>query len=652
MTIEEVLGRFEGVRREGEGWKALCPAHDDHDPSLSIAGREDRVLIHCFAGCRPDDVVARVGLLMGDLFLSDDGQPVTVASLAADKCLPVEFLETLGLRDLPAGGVGIPYYDANGAEQLTRIRTALKAGDGSSWPKGSTPTVYGANRLAMARKAGELVLVEGESDCWTAWHHGLACLGVPGAGLTSKIELGHLDGISTVYVVEEPDDGGRRFVEAVAERCRVFGWPGKLLRVRIPDGLKDVNALHCDDAARFRERLVAAMAAATPLRARQLGFTPLGELLREPPDRRRWVAANMLPAGGTSLVVSKPKVGKSTLVRSLAFAVARGTPWLGRATERGTVLYCTFEENRDQFRRAWSAMGATGDEPIKVFCDRAPGVDAVAWLRDAIERERPALVVIDTLFKFVRVKDVSAYAEVYKALEPLIDLARDTGTHILVVHHSPKGERGAGDEALGSTAILGSVDTMLTLRRTEHHRTVRSIQRYGVDLDETTLLWDEGTQTVSAGPLLAVAALDRVKKQICDFLTGRDPARETDILGAVQGRNQDKVKALRQLVDDRKVGRDGSGNRNDPFRYFYMSIATDLVSHSLLPLKGGVVENEFPDACPRVNPVASVSHSLIPTREPSASGMTGMSNGAGNERNDGNEGNEQRRDESPSEPAA
>ena len=38
--------------RTGRGWMARCPAHDDRNPSLSIAdGAEGRILLTCFAGC-------------------------------------------------------------------------------------------------------------------------------------------------------------------------------------------------------------------------------------------------------------------------------------------------------------------------------------------------------------------------------------------------------------------------------------------------------------------------------------------------------------------------------------------------------------------------------------------------------------------------
>jgi putative DNA primase/helicase len=45
--------------RSGEGWLVRCVAHDDDRPSLSIAdGHDGRLLVHCFAGCNPRDVLA------------------------------------------------------------------------------------------------------------------------------------------------------------------------------------------------------------------------------------------------------------------------------------------------------------------------------------------------------------------------------------------------------------------------------------------------------------------------------------------------------------------------------------------------------------------------------------------------------------------
>ena len=56
-------------QRNGSGWKARCPAHDDQRPSLSLnVGDNGTVLVKCHAGCTTDAVVEAVGLSMQNLF--------------------------------------------------------------------------------------------------------------------------------------------------------------------------------------------------------------------------------------------------------------------------------------------------------------------------------------------------------------------------------------------------------------------------------------------------------------------------------------------------------------------------------------------------------------------------------------------------------
>jgi hypothetical protein len=74
MQVEEFLSLLKGVRGAGNGrWIARCPHHNDRSPSLSIT-KGDRVpiLLHCFAGCDPDQIVAAVGLELSDLMPDKD----------------------------------------------------------------------------------------------------------------------------------------------------------------------------------------------------------------------------------------------------------------------------------------------------------------------------------------------------------------------------------------------------------------------------------------------------------------------------------------------------------------------------------------------------------------------------------------------------
>lgn len=68
MTTDALLARFDRHRKTAAGWEARCPAHEDRRPSLAVSETEDRVLIHCRAGCTTEAVCSALGLTLADLF--------------------------------------------------------------------------------------------------------------------------------------------------------------------------------------------------------------------------------------------------------------------------------------------------------------------------------------------------------------------------------------------------------------------------------------------------------------------------------------------------------------------------------------------------------------------------------------------------------
>lgn len=270
MTVHEVLVKFEGVRRSGKGWVAKCPAHDDRVASLSVSeGQHGRVLLNCFAGCKVEQIVESRGLRMHDLFTSDEraggaGMPpkeaatmqppvsdgCTLAQYAEAKRLPVALLQELGLSDisyLSQPAIRIPYLDQAGTEVAVRFRIALsKSEQGDNrfrWKSGVKPCLYGLWRLDQARESGFAVIVEGESDCHTAWYYNIPAFGVPGAtNWKEERDAPHFDGISVIYVNIEPDRGGEA-VKSWLSSSRIRD------RVRIIklEGAKDLSELHQAD---------------------------------------------------------------------------------------------------------------------------------------------------------------------------------------------------------------------------------------------------------------------------------------------------------------------------------------------------------------------------------------------------------------------
>jgi hypothetical protein len=316
--VEAFLARLEGVRTQKGFYRAFCPAHDDkRTPNLDVKKGEDgRVLLLCRAGCSTQEVVEALGLKMRDLFSSNvsanghgggEGSAVpdppptpppscTLEAYAEAKRLPVEFLRSLGLSDVTYSGspaVRIPYRDRDGREKAVRFRCALNKGargdDRFRWKSGSRTLPYGLWRLEGASEAGYAVLVEGESDCHTLWHHGVEAIGIPGASNFKEEWTEHLQNIEKLYAVVEPDEGGA----ALWERLAASTLREKLHRVEL-EGAKDPSELHLQDPDHFKENLRKAVKVsrrwAEEVRAEE-----------EARDRKAWQACEHLAREGRIL---------------------------------------------------------------------------------------------------------------------------------------------------------------------------------------------------------------------------------------------------------------------------------------------------------------------------------------------------------------
>ena len=154
--------------------------------------------------------------------------------------------------------VRIPYLSADGQELAVRFRIAL-TGERFRWKSGSKPCLYGLNRIGDAKTAGYVVLVEGESDVHTLWHHEIPAIGLPGANnWREDRDAKCFDGIETIYIVIEPDKGGdsvRKWLAQSAIRTRA-----KLLQLPT----KDPSAMHIADPVGFKEAWQAVLLGAIP----------------------------------------------------------------------------------------------------------------------------------------------------------------------------------------------------------------------------------------------------------------------------------------------------------------------------------------------------------------------------------------------------
>ena len=555
-------------RREA---KFRCPetakhANGDADPSASWNTQKRQWKCHvCGAGGGYVDLARMLGLLPAS---NGSGKPSAVWKI---RDISGRVVAEHRRYDRPDGKKDCVWYGPDGKKGLERLGIKLAA-----------LPLYGTHELPNIPKGATIVVTEGEKARDSLQERGVPAVGtVTGASTTPNLDAwGVLDGYRVILWPDE-DGAGYDHMARAADRLRQLGIePRAMVWTDAPEAGDGFDWFATGRTAdELRELLAAAPEWTIPAPERQHeqhdaedddGFVSAADLVCEPEEVVAWTVEGLLPAGGLSLLSAKPKVGKSTLARSIAVAVAQGAAVLDRGTMAGTVLYLALEEKRATVRRHLDALGARHVDALKVYADRVPmEEEPVAWLRRAIERYKPSLVVIDPVGRFfVGVKDLNAYAEVTRATTPLVALAHETGTHLLCIHHAGKGEKADIDAAIGSTALAGFVDTVMVLKRTsDGARSLVTIQRTGDDLPETVLALDRESGRLSlAGTLQEVRqseAADGILRAV-----GPDCRTETQIRQKLGGNNAVIAKALRLAVERGKLVVHGAGKKGDPFRYY------------------------------------------------------------------------------------
>ena len=112
-ALDKVLDQVERVKQVGEqAWIASCPVaghgkgQGDSNPSLSIAYRDEKVLLNCMSGCHVQDVVIAMGMDWPDLwdtpFCGQNGTTIASWTYAKPDGSPYFTVETAADRDREA----------------------------------------------------------------------------------------------------------------------------------------------------------------------------------------------------------------------------------------------------------------------------------------------------------------------------------------------------------------------------------------------------------------------------------------------------------------------------------------------------------------------------------------------------------------------
>jgi hypothetical protein len=144
-------------------------------------------------------------------------------------------------------------------------------------------------------------------------------------------------------------------------------------------------------------------------------------------------------------------------------------------------------------------------------------------------------------------------------------MAREENCHIMLTHHAGKADRQDGDDILGSTALLGGVDTLIQIKKREQRRTFFTIQRYGEDIPETVIELKPGGALEAAGTRQEVE-LEETIPLVLDAC-GQGSLPEKEIWERIEKKHDVVSRAIRVAVERGKLSRTGGGKKNDPYLY-------------------------------------------------------------------------------------
>ena len=578
QNFSDLLARLPGARQSGESWIAPCPLPGHKTPAghVTLKDAGDKVLVTCHGGRHDFRVKADYDSLCQAWGF--DSLTYSRNSNEPESNKPKTLVATFSYE----------YEKGKEAYQIRRFDLGNGNKTFEAWHKKNGEYVSG-----MGEYKGKPILYhqpeipdwiadskriyspEGERKADIIISKGGAATTSPfGAGRNKwKPEYSKALAGAEVIVLPDNDKPGRDFAQSkaaslygIAKSIKILELPG------LPEKSDIIDWFNAGGTFEQLERLASEAPEWKPPQDKvAVGFrlTKLSDLLQEPDEDIAYLWENTLIKGGLSILVAKPKVGKSTLARNLALKVARGdTEFLGRAiTASGAVVYLGLEEKRSEVKKHFERMGVTEDLPIFIHVGSAPE-KAIEELCKAVMDNKAVLAIVDPFQRLVRSPDLNDYSSVSLALEPLMQIARDTGCHILLIHHANKGiARESGDSILGSTAIYGSMDCALILKRSESSRTIESMQRYGEDLPRTVLAFDVVTGLTGPGGSLEDVEVAECGKAILELLIDHEMTEKEIKEGITDHKGGTVSKSLRLLCHEGKIRRQGLGKKGDPYLY-------------------------------------------------------------------------------------
>jgi DNA polymerase-1 len=614
--IRDVLERLEGVEQHNGHFKALCPAHDDHSQSLHLKETGEnggtKVLVHCFV-CKDQEKVLRAleerGISRSALFREDGKGPDRNGGTMAKRrmCLTKVYdyrtpdgklirHHTLRFMGPPEGETHHPDCRGDHFNSGRKDKDFLQArpADNGGYVfglDGVRTILYNLRSVLRAALRGETVAwVEGEKDADNGKERlGLTTTTCPmGTKHWKPHYAGFLTGAHVVIVADNDGPGGEH-AEMVGRELLPFAASVKVLKL---PGLPEKGDLtDWIDAGGTREEFDS-LVSKTPQfflptiesefgEEESLPVKSLREVVAEAEETPDFVVKNLLKKGELTDLSGLAKYsGKTTFVMHMLKAVRDGDQFLGEPTKEARVLYLT--EQGNNFKEAIeNAALELDDDGFAVVQHRdVRGEEWEKLVEKAIklcEEDDRDVLVVDTFAAFTKLagSEENNAGDIRERMEPLTKAAQSHALAVLVVRHAGKDGKGRG-----SSQFEAEVDIVATLKRPEgnHADSVRQLEtigRYGATRLNVELT-EEGYVPLGSDDKVAFTKAVKVIRGVLP--RRRENAITEDGLTEKAKGEVSKgtlIRALRWLVDQETVVREGSGKKGSPYTYWLHPMESD-----------------------------------------------------------------------------
>ncbi len=480
MYLTEVIERLAAhtghqPKKNGHGYSARCPAHDDQNPSLSINEEANgKILLHCFSGCAVEEVCSALQIQVSDLF------PEKVQK----DCRPIRTEHH--------------YKDDDGKTLYTKIRLEPGlAGKKKSffWErqdengqivknlKGCQKILYRLPEVLKGVAAGKpIFLVEGEKDADRLAQNGLIATTTTDS-LAWTDEFTRILKEADVVILYDYDKTGFARKDLLCERLS-----GKVKRLRVVDlpGLEYQESHGADisdwlKTGNTTESLVD-IVEKTPIysslsQKEQIRVVTMTELLEIQLPKREMILAPFLPTQGLCLLFAKRGVGKTHVAIGIGYAIATGGKFLKwQAPQPRKVLYIDGEMPAISMQERLARISVTEEiSPPDPSYFRLITPDLQEGpLPDLSTKEGRAaldahigdsdLIIVDNLSSLFRT-GIENEAESWQPVQEWALNLRRRGKSILFIHHAAK-----GGQQRGTSKKEDILDTVINLKHPQGYR--------------------------------------------------------------------------------------------------------------------------------------------------------------------------------------